>query len=88
VHMLSTWQQSRRDSSIVSALAQEHRALQRQRSQLSSRSSLEAEARQLGMMYRGERPYVIPGCPATEPRGPLLASANGLRERRLPMAPG
>lgn len=63
VHMLSTWQQSRRDSSIVSALAQEHRALQRQRSQLSSRSSLEAEARQLGMMYRGERPYVIPGLP-------------------------
>jgi hypothetical protein len=63
VRMLSTWQQARHDRALVSALALEHRALVHQRSLLGSRSALEAEARQLGMMYKGERSYVIPGLP-------------------------
>jgi len=63
VHMLSTWQQARRDSSIVAAMQREHSQLERQRETLGSQSTLEAEARQLGMMRKGEQPYVVSGLP-------------------------
>jgi hypothetical protein len=63
VHMLSTWRQSRRDNATVAAMAQEHRLLMHQHEALSAPGTLEAEARQLGMMKRGEQPYVISGLP-------------------------
>jgi hypothetical protein len=63
VHMLSTWRQSRSDSAAVAGLEREHRALVRQRQELTAPGTLETEARQLGMMQSGEQPYVITGLP-------------------------
>ncbi len=63
VHVLSTWQQSRRDSATVASLEREHRALVHQRETLTAAGTLETEARQLGMMKAGEQPYVISGLP-------------------------
>ena len=64
VHMFSTWRQSRHDSAAVAALESEHRQLLRQHETLGSQATLEGEARQLGMMRRGEQPYVVSGLPS------------------------
>jgi hypothetical protein len=63
VHMLSSWRQSSHDSATVGSLEREHRALLRAHDTLSGQSTLEAEARQLGMMGAGEQPYVMSGLP-------------------------
>jgi cell division protein FtsB len=63
VHMLSTWTQSRRDHSIVARMEHEHKHLVRQHNSLSSQSTLEAEARQLGMVRPGEQPYIVGNLP-------------------------
>jgi len=63
LHMLSTWRQARHDSAAVLAMEREHRLLLRQRETLSTPTTLEAEARQLGMMKPGEQPYVLSGLP-------------------------
>jgi hypothetical protein len=63
LHMLSTWRQSHRDGATVAAMQREHTLLVHQREALSAPGTLEAEARQLGMMRRGEQPYVITGLP-------------------------
>jgi hypothetical protein len=63
VHMLSTWRQERHDGAAVTALEREHTALVHQREALSAPGTLETEARQLGMMKRGEQQYVISGLP-------------------------
>jgi cell division protein FtsL len=63
VHMLSTWRQSHHDKAVVAALAVEHTKLLQQRAQLGKQSTLEAEARQLGMQKRGEQQYVVTGLP-------------------------
>jgi len=63
VHMLSTWRQERHDGAEVTALEREHRALVRQHEALSAPGTLETEARQLGMIKRGEQQYVISGLP-------------------------
>lgn len=63
VHMLSTWRQAHRDRAVVAGLSLEHARLVRQRQALSKQSTLEAEARQLGMMKKGEQPYVVSGLP-------------------------
>lgn len=64
LHMLSTWQQSRHDRAVLSGMASEHARLVRQHEELSGQAALEADARQLGMIYRGEQPYVLSGLPA------------------------
>lgn len=63
IHMFSTWRQSRHDSAAVVAMEHEHARLLRQHETLSRQSTLEVEARQLGMMRRGEQPYVLSGLP-------------------------
>jgi hypothetical protein len=63
LHMLSTWRQSRRDGAVVASMEREHRQLVRQHDALSAPGTLEAEARQLGMMRKGEQPYVVSGLP-------------------------
>lgn len=63
VHMFSTWRQSSHDRAAVVALQREHEALLRQHETLSKQATLEGEARQLGMMKRGEQPYVLSGLP-------------------------
>jgi hypothetical protein len=64
LHMLSTWRQARHDSAAVTSLEREHSLLMSQHRSLSAPATLEAEARQLGMMRKGEQPYVISGLPA------------------------
>lgn len=44
-------------------MEREHRVLVREHEALSAPGTLEAEARQLGMMKKGEQPYVISGLP-------------------------
>lgn len=63
VRMISTWRQSRHDRAAVTALQREHRALVRQHEALSGQSALEEQARKLGMMRRGEQPYIVGGLP-------------------------
>ena len=64
IHMLSTWRQSHRDSAAVVSMEREHRLLVGQHERLSRTATLESEARQLGMMKRGEQPYVVTGLPS------------------------
>ena len=61
--MLSTLRQSHRDQAKVGAMEREHRELLRQHNELSSQSTLEEQARKLGMMRPGEQPYSITGLP-------------------------
>jgi hypothetical protein len=63
IHMLSSWRQSRHDSAIVSTMRHEHALLLRQHETLSKQATLEDEARQLGMMKRGEQPYLVGSLP-------------------------
>jgi len=63
MHMLSTWSQDRTDSAKVSALQREHTVLVRQHESLGSQGTLEAEARRLGMMKKGEQPYIVGSLP-------------------------
>lgn len=65
LHMLSTWRQSRHDSAAVAGMEREHRLLLSQHDALSAPGTLEAEARQLGMMKKGEQPYMISGLPGS-----------------------
>jgi cell division protein FtsB len=64
VHMFSTWRQSSHDKAAVVALEHEHAALVRQHETLTKQATLEGEARQLGMMKKGEQPYVMSGLPS------------------------
>jgi len=63
VHMFSTWRQAHSDSATVGALAREHLQLERQHEALSRQGTVEEEARQLGMIRKGEQPYIISGLP-------------------------
>ncbi len=63
IHMFSTWRQSRRDAATVAVMEHEHRLLWSEHERLSKQETLEAEARQLGMMKKGEQPYVVSGLP-------------------------
>jgi hypothetical protein len=63
IHMLSSWRQSSRDGAIVTSMEREHSTLLRAHETLSQQTTLEAEARQLGMMKAGEQPYVVSGLP-------------------------
>jgi hypothetical protein len=63
LHLLSTLQQSHRDKAAVAVMETEHRKLTRQHEALSGQAALEAQARQLGMMRKGEQPYVVGGLP-------------------------
>jgi hypothetical protein len=63
LNMLSTLHQSHRDSATVSSMESEHRSLLVQHERLAKQGTLEAEARQLGMMKKGEQPYVVANLP-------------------------
>jgi hypothetical protein len=63
VHLLSTWQQERKDNAAVTALEREHRQLVSQHEALRRQGTLEVEARGLNMMAKGEQPYIVSGLP-------------------------
>lgn len=64
LRMLSTWRQTQRDTAEVRALETEHARLEAQRSRLAASETVELEARRLGMIRQGERPYLTPDPPS------------------------
>jgi hypothetical protein len=64
VRMLSTWRQSHRDDAVVVTMEREHSQLVRQHATLGTQGTLETEARRLGMMRKGEQPYIVSGLPS------------------------
>jgi cell division protein FtsB len=63
VHLLSKLSQARAHSAQVRALRLEHAQLVSQHELLSRQSTLEAEARRLGMIKPGEQPFIATGLP-------------------------
>jgi cell division protein FtsB len=63
LHLLATIKQSHRAKAAVAVMEAEHGQLTRQHQALSGQAALEAQARQLGMMRKGEQPYVVGGLP-------------------------
>jgi hypothetical protein len=64
VRIFSTYREQRTDRAAVATLTREHALLSRRRAELGQQSTLEAEARRLGMARRGEQQYVVSGLPA------------------------
>src|SRR6202043_1029514 len=64
VRIFSTYRQERADRAAASALAREYAALEQRHRTLSEQSTVEAEARRLGMARKGEQQYVVSGLPA------------------------
>jgi cell division protein FtsB len=64
IHVLSKWAQARHDSAAVGALKHEHTLLLRQHEALGKQATLEAQARQLGMIKAGEQPFIATGLPS------------------------
>jgi hypothetical protein len=63
LHLLSTWKEARGDRSAVATLAVEHAALVHEHESLARQGTIEGEARRLGMMRKGEQPYIVTGLP-------------------------
>jgi cell division protein FtsB len=59
--LIATHSQAQQEMTLVSSLRQQNRALQRQQQQLNQRSTIINEARALGMVKVGEKPYVVTG---------------------------
>jgi cell division protein FtsB len=61
--LFSTWRDSHAKQAQLHALEREHAALAHQARALRSPLTVAAEARRLGMVKPGERPYVVRGLP-------------------------
>ena len=60
---VSTWREAGQKREEVAKLRTENQRLRERRDALKRRSSLEREARRLGMVKAGERMYVVEGLP-------------------------
>jgi cell division protein FtsB len=60
---VSTWREADRKRDEVATLRAENERLRERRDALQRQSSLEREARRLGMVKAGERMYVVEGLP-------------------------
>ncbi len=60
---ISTRQEASRESGIVQTLVRDNAALMRQQKSLTDPATIQKDARALGMVQPGERPYVITGLP-------------------------
>ena len=58
---VSTWQEARSKRKEVAALRAENERLRARRDDLRRASSLDREARRLGMVKAGERAYIVTG---------------------------
>ena len=63
IRMFSTWRDARTDRATVAAMEREHERLVHQHEALGRQVTLEVEARGLGMVKRGEQPYIVSGLP-------------------------
>ena len=59
--LIATHSQAQQARSLVYSLERQNRALQREQQQLSQPSTIISEARTLGMVRAGEKPYVVTG---------------------------
>jgi predicted ribosomally synthesized peptide with SipW-like signal peptide len=59
----STRAEANRQSAIVQRLTRENAALLEQQRSLNEPATIQRDARALGMVLQGERPYVVPGLP-------------------------
>ena len=64
LRLFSAWGESKRDSAQVHALERQNRLLQQQHAVLASPGTVQAEARRLGMIHRGEQAYIVSGLPS------------------------
>jgi cell division protein FtsB len=62
--LFSAWGESKRDSAQVRVLEYQNRVLRRQHDTLASPGTVQAEARRLGMIRRGEQAFIVSGLPA------------------------
>lgn len=63
VNLVDAWRDSHAQRDRHAELAREHRDLRERRAALKDPAAVEREARQLGMVAPGERPYAIRGLP-------------------------
>jgi cell division protein FtsB len=63
VRLFSAWGESKRDNAQVHALERQNRILQQQHATLANPGTVQAEARRLGMIRRGEQAYIVSGLP-------------------------
>ena len=61
--LLGTWREASGESAKVSAMQGEHTTLQLQHEALGSPGAVEAQARKLGLMRHGERPFIVSDLP-------------------------
>jgi len=61
--LLSVHSQADQQRTIVQRLARQNRQLERQQQSLNNPGTIQADARELGMVMPGERPYVVTGLP-------------------------
>jgi cell division protein FtsB len=61
--LFSTHAQAQQQLSIVHRLQHENARLERERGSLNDPATIERDARALGMVRPGERPYVVTGLP-------------------------
>lgn len=59
--LIATHSQAQQQLSLVSSLQRQHRELLREERQLNQPSTIISEARALGMVRSGEKPYVVTG---------------------------
>lgn len=62
--LLSTHSQTATQQAIVQRLARQNRVLMQEQRSLNSPATIERDARALGMVRSGERPYVVTGLPS------------------------
>jgi cell division protein FtsB len=63
IRLLSSWREAKRDSAQVSVLEHQDQALRREHTTLASPSTVQEEARRLGMIHPGEQAYSVSGLP-------------------------
>jgi cell division protein FtsB len=64
VRLFSAWGESRRDNAQARALERQNEVLRQQHAALASPGTVQAEARRLGMIRRGEQAYIVSGLPS------------------------
>jgi Septum formation initiator len=64
LRLFSAWGESKRDSAQVRVLEGQNRTLRQQHAALASPGMVQAQARRLGMIRRGEQAYIVSGLPA------------------------
>jgi len=61
VSLVQTHSQAQQELNLVSDLARQHHQLERQSRQLDQPATIKREARSLGMVAAGEKPYIVTG---------------------------